>query len=50
MVERGVASLDDTLTNRLSELRQRRDEALRLKGIAERQREIPVLGHRPGPD
>jgi site-specific DNA recombinase len=41
MVERGVAPLDDTLSNRLSQLRQRRDEALRLKGIAERHKQIP---------
>jgi DNA invertase Pin-like site-specific DNA recombinase len=41
MVERGIAPLDDTLGNRLAELRQRRDEALRLKGMAERQRNMP---------
>src|SRR6185437_8240354 len=42
MVERGIAPLDDTLRNRLAELRQRRDELLRLKAAAERQRRMPI--------
>jgi site-specific DNA recombinase len=41
MVERGVAPADELLGNRLSELRQRREEVLRLKGMAERQRALP---------
>jgi len=42
IVEQGITSLDDTLGNRLAELRQQREEVLRLKGIAERQRSYPA--------
>src|SRR5260221_10264560 len=38
LVERGLALLDGTLENRLTELRQQRADAQRLKGIAERQK------------
>jgi hypothetical protein len=40
LVESGTA-LDDTLRNRLAEHRQRREEVLRLKGMAEHQRRMP---------
>lgn len=42
LVEQGIAPLDDTLGNRLAELRQRREEALRLKAMAERRRVSPI--------
>jgi site-specific DNA recombinase len=42
LVEKGFTPLDDSLGNRLAELRQRREEALRLKATAERQRSRPV--------
>jgi site-specific DNA recombinase len=38
MVERGIAPLDTMLGNRLSELRQRREELIRVKAAATRQR------------
>jgi site-specific DNA recombinase len=38
LVERGLTPLDDTLQNRLTELRQQREEALRRKSVAERQK------------
>jgi site-specific DNA recombinase len=43
LVEQGIAPLDDTLRNRLAELRQSREEALRLKAFAERRRSSPVV-------
>jgi site-specific DNA recombinase len=42
MVERGIAPLDDMLGNRLSELRQRREELIRVKAAAARQRHSPA--------
>jgi site-specific DNA recombinase len=47
LVERGIAPLDDLLGNRLSELRQRREEAIRLKAAAARQRQSPKSGIAP---
>lgn len=43
MVERGIAPLDEMLGNRLSALRQRREELIRLKAAAARQRRSPGL-------
>ena len=43
LVEQGVTPMDDTLGNRLAELRQRREEALRLKATAERRRSRPAM-------
>jgi site-specific DNA recombinase len=42
LVEHGITPMDDTLGNRLAELRQHREEALRLKATAERQRSRPA--------
>lgn len=41
LVERGLADLDETLRNRLSELKQRREETLRLIAITERELSAP---------
>ena len=47
MVERGIAPLDHTLGNRLAELRQRREELLRLRAMVDRQRRLPKLAIEP---
>ncbi len=41
LVERGLTDLDETLRNRLSELKQRREETLRLMAMTERELSAP---------